>query len=328
METQKGREIIRRRLKILELIAQQPGITRREIQRKLSEGGEHWALRTIEGDVKYLLEHWEGGELKSRGRGLFIERLYRPLSESAARQEREKKVYIKLALDAVRNMEELSEMHDGLVRELHIDASEIPFYLKSESYEEIDTDDERIRELQEAIRQDHNIAFDYRGESFYVAPLRIVNFDGIWYLYGLDHQEREANRWKTWLLSEIENPEIYYDERHDIADSEVEEDLEEAFSPLFVPDREICVRVRVRPPATKFFRLREQLPRQRIVAEEGEALIVESLVSTFADVEAEIKSFLPHVEVLSPNALREKILSELRDYLERMERERDPSGAQ
>jgi len=316
METNKGREIAERRRRILELIRQQPGITRREIQRKLAEGGDEWALRTVEGDVKYLLEHWDGGVLTGRGRGLYIERLYRPLSEAAARQEREKKVYIKLALDAVRNMEDLSEMHDGLVQELQIDPSAIPYYLKSENYEEIDTDDETIRELQEAIRQDNNIAFDYRGESFYVAPLRIVNFDGIWYLYGLDHQEREANRWKTWLLSEIENPEIYYDERHDIADSEVDEDLEEAYSPLFVPDREIRVRVRVHPPATEFFRLREQLPRQRIVGEEGESLIVESIVSTFADLEAEIKSFLPHVEVLEPKELREKILADLRRYLE------------
>ena len=55
--------------------------------------------------------------LTSKERGLYIERLYRPLSKPAARQEREKKVYITLARDAVRNMEDLSEMHDGLVLE-------------------------------------------------------------------------------------------------------------------------------------------------------------------------------------------------------------------
>ncbi len=305
-------KVSKRLQKLLELIQNKPGITATQLHRLCEE---RVTLRTIQEDLKYLREEWDGGELVKRGRGYFLEGLVRPVIEELPRQEEEKRIYIKLALDAVRNMKDLAEMHDDIVRELRLNRNPVPFYMKSESFQELDTDDETVRELQEAIVRDSNIAFVYRGEDFYVAPLRIVNFDGIWYLYGYDHEEREANKWKTWLLEEIESLEVYESEKHGIDDEEVEEDLEEAFSARFVPDRHIEVNVRVWGPATQLFRLKEQLPRQKIIRDEKDSLTVQSIVSTFDEVEAEIKSFLPYIEVLKPAELQEKILGELRNYL-------------
>jgi len=313
MEFKEGK-VTRRLKKLLEYIRRSPGITASQLYKRCEE---KVTLRTIQEDLKYLREAWRGGgAVIKRGRGYYLQERDEMLDESLARQEEEKRIYIKLALDAVRKMEDLSQMHEEIVEGLRLDRNPVPFYMKSESFEELDTDDETVRELQEAIVHDSNAAFVYRGEAFYVAPLRIVNFDGIWYLYGFDHQEQEFNKWKTWLLSEIEKLEVYDGEKHDIDDEEVEEDLEEAFSPHFVPDRQIRVIVRVTGPAVELFRLKEQLPRQRILEEENESLTAESIVSTYDEVEAEIKSFLPHIEVLEPVQLRDRLLGELRGYLE------------
>jgi len=312
MEFKEGK-VTRRLKKLLEYIRRSPGITASQLHKRCEE---KVTLRTIQEDLKYLRKEWRGGRLVKRGRGYYLEESDETLEESLARQELEKRIYVKLALDAVRKMEDLAEMHDDIVQELRLDRNPIPFYMKSESFQELDTDDETVRELQDAIVRDSNIAFAYRGEDFYIAPLRIVNFDGIWYLYGYDHEEREANKWKTWLLEEIDSLEVYESEKHSIDDEEVEEDLEEAFSARFVPDRQIEVNVRVWGPAMELFRLKEQLPRQRIIRDEKDSLTVQSVVSTFDEVEAEIKSFLPYIEVLEPAQLRDRLLGELRGYLE------------
>ncbi len=308
-------KIAERRRMLLDLIRQNQGVTTKELYRLYREHGGEEVLKTIQNDLKYLREKWTGGELVRRGRRNYLEWIDAPLGEALSRQEEEKRIYIKLALDSVRKMEDLAEMHEEIIEELRLDRNPMPFYMKSESFQELDTDDETVLELEEAIVHDSNVAFTYRGEDFHIAPLRIVNFDGIWYLYGYDHEERESNKWKTWLLSEIGNLEVYVSEKHDIDDEAVEEDLEEAFSPRFVPDRQIRVLLRVWGAARELFRLKEQVPRQRILSEEEDFMTVESTVSTLDAVEAEIKSFLPHIEVLEPATLREKILTELRSYL-------------
>jgi predicted DNA-binding transcriptional regulator YafY len=299
----------------IELMRRHPGISSRELLEK-AEGVE--SLRTIQNDLRYLMEEWDGGRVVRVGRGYRVE-LHRPVEE--AFEERERKIYIKLALEQAEKMSDFSEHHEAIVRDLGLDRLEIPYYVKAESYEELDSDEEEVSLLAEAIGRDHPVIFRYREKDFHVAPVRLVNFDGIWYLYGKDLEEDEEreNPWKTWLLSEIEKVEVEYAEKHSIDDEEVEEDLEEAPSPHFVPDRKVRVLLRVDAEAAELFELKEHFPDQKILSrEEDGSLRVEAEVSVYEDLERELKSWLPHLEILEPEEYRKRLLEELEAYLERV----------
>jgi len=139
--------------------------------------------------------------------------------------ERDKKVFLKLALENLENLTDLSKHHDEIEDELKLGNIKTPYFIKSEEYQELNTDEEEIEKLEEAINQDHVIAFSFKGKDFYVEPYRLVNFDGIWYLYGKDRNETEENAYKTWMLKHINKVEVFYDETHDLPDEEIDEEI-------------------------------------------------------------------------------------------------------
>ena len=299
----------------LERMRRHPGITTREL---MEAAEEKITMRTVQNDLNYLRAHWQGGRIESRG-GRHWVHFDKEIENLAL--DKEKKVYLKLALEATEKIRHLSDPAEEIAEDLGLDRLESPYFIHAEEYEEIEENNETIRELEEAIRGDHPIFFRYDEEEFYVDPLRLVNFDGIWYLYGKDREEVDGNPWKTWLLSGIHETEIEYAQRHEIPDEAVEEDLEEAPSPHFVPDREEKVRLRVAPEAAKYFRLKEFLPRQRTLREEQDgSILIECVVSRYEDLQREVKSWLPHLEILEPEEYRRRLNEEIGEYCRRMRR--------
>ena len=137
-------------------------------------------------------------------KGLYKIEDYRLDLEDAA-LEMEKKVFLKLALENLADLTDLSKHHHEIVEELKLDHLKTPYYIKSEDYQKLNTNREAIEELEEAILKDNLVAFAFQDKSYYVEPYRLVNFDGIWYLYGKDKKENEDNCYKTWMLKHIDD---------------------------------------------------------------------------------------------------------------------------
>lgn len=269
--------------------------------------------RTIQHDLKYLKEIWDGGELNSYAGQHRIK-----LNKNLANQilEIEKKTYLKLALEAFEDLTDLSSCHGEITKELNLDKLSTPYYIKPEEYQILNTDEEEIKELSNAIQQDHVIEFEFKNKFYHVEPYRLVNFDGIWYLYGRDIEEKEGNDHKTWMLKHIDKVEIYYDTKHDTSDEEIEEDLKDAHSANFIVDKEFDIVVKVSSVIADIFKEKNHLPKQKSTLLSDGSLQITSTISTYADVDPEIKSWLPYIEVLEPLEYKEKFLNELRVYLD------------
>jgi len=268
--------------------------------------------RTIQHDLKYLKEIWDGGELNSYA-GQHHIKLNKNLSNQIL--EIEKKTYLKLALEAFEDLTDLSSCHGEITKELSLDKLSTPYYIKPEEYQVLNTDKEEIKELSNAIQQDHVIEFEFKKKFYHVEPYRLVNFDGIWYLYGRDIEEEKANDHKTWMLKHIDKVETYYNTKHDTTDEEIEEDLKDAHSADFIVDKEFNITVKVSSVIADIFREKNHLPKQKSTLLSDGSLQITSTISTYADVDPEIKSWLPYIEILEPLEYREMFLNELREYL-------------
>jgi len=276
-------------------------------------------IRTIQLDLDYLRKHWKDGVLISK-RGIHSVKVNKQLSQKAL--EEEKKIFLKLSLETLKNLSNLSDHCSTINEELNLTTLSTPYFVKSETYQtlktyqENDEDIEDIRNLSEAIKKDLIVEFVFHNKRYHVEPYRLVNFDGIWYLYGRDKEERIDNDHKTWMLKDIDKVEIYYDNTHSTSDAEIDKDLEEAHSANFVVDTAFNVKLRVSANIADIFRQRNHLPKQNSTLQEDGSLIVISTISTYADIDPEIKSWLPYIEILEPLSYREKFIKELSKYLE------------
>jgi predicted DNA-binding transcriptional regulator YafY len=235
---------------------------------------------------------------------------------NAAALEEEKRIYIKLALESLEDLQDISKHHDDIARKLHIDRMHIPFYIKPENYERLQTDKEEIETLERAIKNDLAVVFDYKGELFHVEAYRMVNFEGIWYLYGKDINETKDNPYKTWLLEYIDHIEIDSRTRHSLDDDDVEAMLENAYDANFIPDNVIETELFVRYPSAEKFRLKSFFPNQTIVEENEKGIRIKAYVSTHEELLPEVLSFLPDISIIKPLSFKRRLLVCIRKYLE------------
>lgn len=304
---------------IIQFIHNHPGCSTADIAKNIPQVGKTpITIRTIQGDLKYLREKWKDGKLISVG-GTHKVELIKKLSQKA--MEEEKRIFLKLSLESLENLSDLSKHCSTLTEELNLNTLSTPYYIKSETYQKLktyqehDDDIEDIRNLSEAIKKDFIVEFKFLNKRYHVEPYRLVNFDGIWYLYGKDKQETRDNNHKTWMLKDIDEVEVYYGDKYDTSDQEIDEDLEKAHSAHFIPDKEMEVKLKVSAEIADFFRQKNHLPNQNSTLQDDGSLIVISTISTYADIDPEIKSWLPHIEILEPVEYREAFREELSSYL-------------
>ena len=304
--------------KVIQFINKHPNCTTEELTLGVSIKSERpITVRTIQNDLKYLRGNWKDGKLTSN-RGVHHVEIFKGLSEKAMTQQ--PKIFLKLALESLENLSDLSSEYQNLVKEFKLEKLQNPFYIKPEEYAHLNTDKDELKDLHATINSDTNISFKYQSKPFHVEPYRLVNFDGIWYLYGRDIEEHEGNDHKTWLLKDIDDVEIYYGEKHDTSDEEIEEDLDNAHSAQFIVDKSFDVTLKISSNVAQLFRQKNHLPNQNSVIQDDGSLFVTSTVSTYADIDPEIKSWLPHIEILEPLEYKENFEKELRNYLRNLEK--------
>lgn len=272
--------------------------------------------RTIQTDLKYLRDHWKDGTLTSL-KGKHSVQMSVSLSKKGT--DAQQKIFLKLALKSLENLSDLSSEYNTLVHDLNLKNLPTPYYIKPEEYEALNTEEQEVKELDTAIKNDTIIEFEFEGRAFHVEPYRLVNFDGIWYLYGKDIEEKEDNDHKTWLLSDIDKVIQYYGEKHNTPDEEIDDDLANAYSSAFIPDKAFDVTLKVSAKVAKMFRLKNHLPRQNSSIQADGSLHVTSTISTIEEIDPEVKSWLPYIKVLEPLWYKERLLGELGVYLGNLE---------
>ena len=187
-----------------------------------------------------------------------------------------------------------------------------PYSIKSDGYESIEMDSELLNKIEDAITKRNYARLRSHDKEFIVEPYKVVAFDGIWYLLARDTQDKKL---KTYLISEIEefraSSKTYKLEYNDI-----DKVLENVHTAWFEDGNSFEVKVKIKGEIAKYFKLKQHLPSQKIIQENKDGSIVVIFhVSCDEDVDNLIKAWLPHIEVISPERFRRKILSELEGYI-------------
>lgn len=169
-----------------------------------------------------------------------------------------------------------------------------------------------FRQLQHAVAGYRLVSFrQLRTESYKVfeevEPYKLLNHKGVWYLAA-----KHDDRLKTFAISSIEN--LLVSDEIFSPDSSVEAEL--AGDGLWMGSSKLRVVLNVSREVARFFKRRPLLVNQEIVSEQSDGgLVVATTVGHENEVLPQVRYWIPHVRIVSPEALHEALEKQLDDYI-------------
>jgi predicted DNA-binding transcriptional regulator YafY len=192
--------------------------------------------------------------------------------------------------------------------------------IKDMHHESIVPRDALFGRIEAAIREQRWCSFVYKNRRRLVAPYRLVNWQGFWYLAGLENQTLKA-----FTVHQV----------HDLVES----------SSTFAPDAQVAARIEaedgiwfsphkqtvlvdVDAQASHYFLRRPILPHQHFVQQRPDgSLRLQATVGPLEQMLPILRSWLPFMHVVEPIGLREQLKRELREYLLRDD-DQDPDASE
>jgi predicted DNA-binding transcriptional regulator YafY len=220
-----------------------------------------------------------------------------------------------LAFNSIDGMDEkVRKKVDAIRAKLSTPLFFTPYGVKAQEFEHIDMDSTLLNTIEDAIAK-RNVATvkNKNGILSVVEPYKVMAFDGFWYLLAKDRADGKV---KTYLVASIESFRVSL-ERYTTSEIDIDKVLENVHTAWFEDGNSFEVEVEVASEIAHFFRLKKHLSSQKIVQEyQDGTLIVTFEVSSDEDVDNLIKAWIPHMKILKPLRLKEKIKQDIALYLQ------------
>lgn len=269
-------------------LASEFGVNLRTIQRDLNERFAYLPL--LRSDGRYHLDPLFLGKLSTRD----IERF--------------------ASLAGVRGL--FPSLSDDFLRDIFDTRIQAALLVKGHSYEDMTGRHAEFRLLEQAIVARRHVAFEYRKDDelkhySQIAPFKLVNHKGIWYVAG-----RDGDRLKTFAFSKIERPRVLGTQFS--ADPGIEKTLTEEDGIWLGEDKREIV-LTIGAAVAGYFKRRKLIANQVIEKElEDGGLIISAKVGHLNQVLPIVRYWIPHIRIISPEGLQDELESELAKYLERI----------
>ena len=210
---------------------------------------------------------------------------------------------------------------DKRVLENEIKKSKDCYEFISKPFESKKGDDELLKDLETAIYHKRYLKVIYKGSNGHITytlkPYKIVFMNQNFYLASENPDERF--RFTILRLANIKSIEVKKEQFHH--NPEIKDFIKNLQTPFpkYTPEfrkHQIEVLVEVDKTKTKFFKLKKHLPSQTFekLNEDGSE-IYSFKVSQNREMEELIKTWIPFIKVIKPLSLKEKIETDLKQYL-------------
>jgi len=206
-------------------------------------------------------------------------------------------------------------LSDDFLRDIFDKEIQSALLVKGHNYEDLSGKEAQFRMLEKAIISRKHIAFDYQkkeGRKHYetVAPYKLVNQKGIWYLAALDEEKL-----KTFSFSKMESV-VQQDSQFD-KDPELEKALIEEDGVWLAEDKIEFV-LRISKEVSGYFRRRKLISNQVIEKElDDGGLILSAKVGHHNQVTPIVRYWIPHIHIISPEGIQEDLERQLARYMKR-----------
>lgn len=187
--------------------------------------------------------------------------------------------------------------------------------IKGFQYENIQHKKNEFNCITNAITNRHYLNFDYQKinsteqKSYRIQPYHLVNKNGIWYLVGLDEQQKQ----KTFCFNQIQN--LTAEEQTFEFDEALQNSIRSTDS-IYYGNQINEIVIKINAQAAGYFQRRPLLPNQETLKklEDGGLLLMCKDVNAM-EVVPIIQYWIPHATIISPIKLQQQMEEVLRKYL-------------
>jgi len=184
-----------------------------------------------------------------------------------------------------------------------------PYLVKGLHYEDKSLTSPLLKKLSLAISNQHLVNFNYKNKCYSaIAPYKLVNNKGIWYLAAVDN-----GKLKAFHLAKLVN----FIELNDsfTPDKTILKIIDEEDGIFFSADK-IEVVLKVSAKVAHYFKRRDLLPNQVIEKELDDGdLLMSCKVATEKQIIPLIKYWMPNLEVISPKRILSLVRQDIDTFL-------------
>lgn len=204
-------------------------------------------------------------------------------------------------------------LSDDFLRDIFDTRIQSALLVKGHNYEDLAGREPQFFQLEQAIVARHHVSFDYRKEDELkrydkVAPFKLMNHKGIWYLAA-----RDGVKLKTFSFTKIAHLSVL--DSHFDADPTVEKTLREEDGIWLGEDKKEIV-LKIAKEVAGYFKRRKLIANQVIEKElEDGGLIVSAKVGHPNQVLPIVRYWIPHIRIISPEGLQSELERELAGYV-------------
>lgn len=255
-------------------------VTKRTIQRDLSERLSYLPIKK-ENNLYYLEEYYLG----------------------------------KLNFDDIKNFAVLSgikelypSLQEDFLKNILDDTISKVYIIKGHNYEDVSDKTDEFKLVEESILSKTFINFTYNDKSRIVKPYKILNTKGIWYLIATQDDEIKTFSFKK--ITKIEKTSQTFQIEQSIIDKINNDDN------VWFSNSEIEVVLKIKKEVANYFLRRKIIPNQIVLKElDDKGLLVSCKVSFDEEILKIVRYWIPNVEIISPDYLKEKLENGLKVYL-------------
>jgi predicted DNA-binding transcriptional regulator YafY len=270
-------------------------------------------------DPQTLAEEF-GVNLRTIQRDLNVRFAYLPLQKTEGHYHLDPAFLGKLSTRDIERFAGLAGVHglfpslsDDFLRDIFDARIQSALLVKGHNYESLAGKEAAFRELEQAIVARHHVAFEYQKEAgpksyTSVAPYKLVNHKGIWYLAA-----RDCDKLKTFSFSKIEN--LRQLDTQFAPDPEFDKRLVEEDGIWLSEERKEIV-LKISKDVAGYFKRRKLIANQVIEKElEDGGLIISAKVGHPNQVLPIVRYWIPHIHIISPEGLQAEMEMEISAYL-------------
>lgn len=183
------------------------------------------------------------------------------------------------------------------------------YLVRGFNYEDLSSKTKEFQIVNVAILTNKKLKFEYKAKRRVVNPYKLINNNGSWYLVADD-----GGVLKNFTFTKISKL-LPLDENFEPNDDFlkiIEENQITWFSKTIIE-----VLLEVDMEVANYFERKRILPSQKIVEKLENAIIVSTKVSFEDEILRIVRYWIPHIKIISPKNLQEKLENGLRNYLER-----------
>jgi len=179
--------------------------------------------------------------------------------------------------------------------------------VKGAKYEDITDKRTLFETLQVAIILKHQVTFTYKEKPRVVNPYKLVNTHDIWYLVG--DENGQLKNFTFTKINELYNTTEKFHPKQEFLEI-INKNEADWFSQV-----SIKVTLEIDAQVKEYFLRRELLPNQTILKETNKRLILQTKVSYEEEILKVVRYWIPHIKIIEPVELQEKLHEQLDSYL-------------